>query len=133
MWTKSSGRSRLREAAADLALVAGGDRRLDAGDDARSVLRLDRLALSGRGGQLEILDVAPACAFDRDDETLHTAMIAGERGGARPADRPLPKRDDRAMSDSEPLYMRNPDLFGHADASRLYTRYAAELEEAGPH
>jgi hypothetical protein len=35
------------------------------------------------------------------------------------------------MSKSEPFYMPNPDLFGHADAYRLFTRYAAELEEAG--
>jgi DNA-binding MarR family transcriptional regulator len=35
------------------------------------------------------------------------------------------------MSDPEPFYMPDPDLFGHADAYRLYTRYAAQLEEAG--
>lgn len=35
------------------------------------------------------------------------------------------------MSDSEPFYMPNPNLFGHADAYRLYTGYAAKLEEAG--
>jgi hypothetical protein len=27
--------------------------------------------------------------------------------------------------------MPSPDLFGHGDAYRLYTRYAAKLEEAG--
>jgi hypothetical protein len=32
---------------------------------------------------------------------------------------------------AEPFYMPDPDLFGHADAYRQYTRYAAELEEAG--
>jgi hypothetical protein len=31
----------------------------------------------------------------------------------------------------ESFYMPDPGLFGHADAYRLYTRYAAELEEAG--
>jgi hypothetical protein len=35
------------------------------------------------------------------------------------------------VSDPEPFYMPDPDLFGHADAYRLFTRYAAELEEAG--
>jgi hypothetical protein len=35
------------------------------------------------------------------------------------------------VRDPEPFYMPDPDLFGHADAYRLFTRYAAELEEAG--
>ena len=35
------------------------------------------------------------------------------------------------MSDSEPFYMPDPDLFGHANAYPLYTGFAAELEEAG--
>jgi hypothetical protein len=35
------------------------------------------------------------------------------------------------MGDSEPFYMPDPDLFGHADAYHLFTRYAAELDEAG--
>lgn len=30
-----------------------------------------------------------------------------------------------------PFYMPDPSLFGHADAYRLYTSYAAKLEEAG--
>jgi hypothetical protein len=35
------------------------------------------------------------------------------------------------VSDSEPFYMPDPDLFGHADAYRAFTGYAARLEEAG--
>jgi hypothetical protein len=32
---------------------------------------------------------------------------------------------------SEPFYMPTPDLFGHADAYRMFTTYASELEAAG--
>ena len=32
---------------------------------------------------------------------------------------------------SEPFYMPPPALFGHADAYRLFTNYAAKLEAAG--
>jgi hypothetical protein len=35
------------------------------------------------------------------------------------------------MNDVEPFYMPSPDLFGHTDAYRLFTGYAAELEQAG--
>jgi hypothetical protein len=35
------------------------------------------------------------------------------------------------VSDSEPFYLPPPDLFGHADAYRQYTNYAARLKEAG--
>lgn len=35
------------------------------------------------------------------------------------------------MSNSEPFYAPSPDMFGHADAYRLFTGYAAELEKAG--
>ncbi len=35
------------------------------------------------------------------------------------------------VSDSEPFYTPSPDLFGHSDAYRLFTGYAAELEKAG--
>jgi hypothetical protein len=35
------------------------------------------------------------------------------------------------VGDSEPFYMPDPDLFGHGDAYRLFTSFAAELEEAG--
>jgi hypothetical protein len=35
------------------------------------------------------------------------------------------------VTDSEPFYMPSPDLFGHGDAYRLFTRFAAELEKAG--
>jgi hypothetical protein len=35
------------------------------------------------------------------------------------------------VSDSEPFYMPSPDMFGHPDAYRMYTGYAAKLEEAG--
>lgn len=30
-----------------------------------------------------------------------------------------------------PFYMPDPELFGHSDAYRMYTTYAAELEQAG--
>lgn len=33
--------------------------------------------------------------------------------------------------DSAPCYMPDPGLFGHNDAWRLYTSFAAALEEAG--
>jgi hypothetical protein len=32
---------------------------------------------------------------------------------------------------TEPFYMPDPALFGHSDAFAAYTRYAAELDEAG--
>jgi hypothetical protein len=35
------------------------------------------------------------------------------------------------VSDPEPFYMPDPDLFGHPDAYPMYTGYAAKLEEAG--
>lgn len=35
------------------------------------------------------------------------------------------------MSDSEPFYMPDPDLFGHPNAYPMYTGYATKLEEAG--
>jgi hypothetical protein len=35
------------------------------------------------------------------------------------------------VGDSEPFYLPPPDLFGHADAYREYTNYAARLREAG--
>jgi hypothetical protein len=35
------------------------------------------------------------------------------------------------VSDSDPFYMPSPDMFGHPDAYRMYTAYAAELEAAG--
>jgi hypothetical protein len=35
------------------------------------------------------------------------------------------------VSESEPFYVPSPEMFGHADAYRMYTTYAAELEQAG--
>jgi hypothetical protein len=36
-----------------------------------------------------------------------------------------------SQASGEPFYTPDPDLFGHPDAFRQDTRYAAELEEAG--
>jgi hypothetical protein len=35
------------------------------------------------------------------------------------------------VNDPEPFYMPDPNLFGHPDAYRMYTGYAAKLEETG--
>jgi hypothetical protein len=35
------------------------------------------------------------------------------------------------VNDSEPFYMPDPDMFGHSDAYRLFTGYAAKLEQSG--
>jgi hypothetical protein len=35
------------------------------------------------------------------------------------------------VSDSEPFYLPRPDLFGHEDAYRQFTNFAARLKEAG--
>ncbi len=35
------------------------------------------------------------------------------------------------MSDTEPFYFPDPDLFEHNDAWRAFTEYAAELQSAG--
>jgi hypothetical protein len=63
----------LWEPADDFAVVDTVGLRLCTRDEARSVLRLDRLAYTRRRGQLDVLDVVPACALDGDDEPLNEA------------------------------------------------------------
>ena len=35
------------------------------------------------------------------------------------------------LSESEPFYTPDPAMFGNRDAFRMFTNYAAELEQAG--
>ena len=67
------------ESADDLAVVGTVGLRLCTRDEARSVFRFDRLAFIRKRGQLDVLYVVPAWAFDGDDEPLNEAMIARER------------------------------------------------------
>jgi hypothetical protein len=68
----TSSRARTGEATDDLAGVPPAIRHpLGTSDDAGPVSRLDRVALTGQLGKLELLDVFPVRPFDRDRVPAH--------------------------------------------------------------
>src|SRR5262249_42628321 len=76
----------LRETARDLGRVALRVRsRFDLCHEAGAVARLDRVALGGGPRELDVLEVLPAGALDRDGEALHVPIIAARAPRVRPS------------------------------------------------